>query len=213
AAPVKQPTVADKTHTSEAPQTPIVKPITTVFSDMTAQSPHYEAVQYVFDKGIMNGVSATSFAPEVVSSRAMIVTLLYRLEGEPEAQSAGFSDVPAKKYYAGAVAWASENGVVTGNVDGTFRPDDGVTWEQLVAILYRYAGTKEYDLTLRADLGDSKISKYAQEPMAWALAQGLLDPNQLGNAKTQVTRAEIAETLMRFCENVATMPEAEASVG
>ncbi len=174
-----------------------------VFTDVPVGSPHATAVQYVYEKGIMKGLTATDFGPEVPTSRAMIVTLLYRLEDEPKTASDTFSDVSSKAYYAAPVAWAKANGIVTGHKDGAFRPNDGVTWEQLAAILYRYAGVKGYDRTSRADLNAGKISSFAREPLAWMLAEGLLDNVQHLNPKAAVTRAEIADILMYFCENVA----------
>ena len=117
------------------------------FTDVASDAWYYDAVAYVYENGLMNGTSLTTFGPDVNITRGMIVTILYRLDGEPAASVSNFTDVPANAYYTDAVAWAAENGIVKGYDDGAFGPDDDVTMEQFAAILYRYAAYKGYDVS------------------------------------------------------------------
>ncbi len=170
-----------------------------------------DAVRFVYENGMMNGVSETSFAPHATTSRSMIVTILYRLEGEPVVDDAmDFTDVAGDAYYAEAVRWAASEGIVGGYGGGLFGANDDVTREQLAAILYRYAAYQGYDVSQRADLsgfGDaSSISPYAQEALSWAHAQGLVLGFEDGSLRPQGTasRAQIAAVLMRFLAAVPT---------
>ena len=179
------------------------------FTDVADDAWYADAVQYVYENGMMNGTSATQFSPDATTTRAMIVTMLYRMEAEPTAQGSGFTDVAAGSYYADAVAWAAENGIVNGVSETSFAPDDSITREQMAAILYRYASYKGYDVTasgsLNAYADAAQVSSYAATAMQWANGEGLitgvtgttLDPQ--GSA----TRAQVATILMRFCENIA----------
>jgi hypothetical protein len=175
------------------------------FTDVASNSWYADAVRYVLEKGLMNGTSSTTFSPLVETDRAMIVTILYRLEGSPAVSGgSSFSDVASDKYYASAVAWASENGIVTGYSNGTFGPTDKLTREQLAAILYRYAGYKGLDTSLSADLtgftdADS-ISAYAQTAMSWANAAGLVNgvTDTTLSPRTGAYRAQVAAILMRL---------------
>ena len=177
------------------------------FTDVAEGAWYFDSVKYVHSEGMMVGTSATKFSPDATTTRSMIVTILYRLEGEPAVSgTSSFNDVAEGKYYANAVKWAAENEIVGGYGGGVFGPDDTITREQLAAILYRYAAFKGFDMTKTADLSEftdsGKISGYAEAPLSWANAEGLingkgggiLDP--LGNA----TRAEVAVMLMRYCE-------------
>ena len=113
-------------------------PIVLPFTDVPEKAWYYEAVAEVYGRGIMTGLSETRFGPEAPASRGMVVTMLYRMEGEPAVRGGTrFTDVPERKYYAPAVAWATEVGLVNGYGDNTFRPNEGITREQLVSILYR----------------------------------------------------------------------------
>ena len=181
----------------------------TPFADVSDSAWYADAVQYVYENGMMNGTSATQFSPDATTTRAMIVTMLHRLENEPAAQASSFADVAAGSYYADAVAWAAANGIVNGVSETSFAPDDSITREQLAAILYRYASYKGYDVTasgsLNAYADAAQVSSYAAAAMQWANVEGLitgvtgttLDPQ--GSA----TRAQVATILMRFCENIA----------
>ena len=178
------------------------------FTDVNTDDWFAEAVQYMLDNEMMNGTSATTFGPNTTTTRGMIVTILYRLEGEPDAAASSFTDVASNMYYADAINWAAANGIVNGITTTTFGPDNAITREQMAAILYRYAQYKGYDVTASNDLGSytdaSQISAYATTAMQWANAEGLITGNTtttinpIGNA----TRAEVATILMRFCENI-----------
>lgn len=177
------------------------------FADVKPTDWFADAVQYVCDQGMMNGMTKDAFSPNAPTSRGMLVTILYRLEEEPSVSAAAFSDVAGGKYYAKAVAWASQNGLVNGFEDGSFRPDEPVTREQIAAILYRYTVYKGGDVTAKADLSGftdaTQISKYAREPLAWAKAKGFIKGTDWGGVHPggYATRAETAAILMRFCGN------------
>ncbi len=187
----------------------VVEP-TTDFDDVTSADWFAEAVKYVTNKGLMNGTSKTTFGPKSGTTRGMIVTVLYRLEGEPIASAVSFTDVADGQYYANAVAWANANGIVTGYGNGKFGPDDGITREQLAAILYRYAQYKRYDVSVGEDTNIMdyddvrQISSYAVPAIQWACGAGVMTGKSIYtlDPKGGATRAEVAAMLMRFCENV-----------
>ena len=180
------------------------------FTDVTSGDWFYDAVAYVYDKGMMEGTTDTTFAPTMNLTRSMIAQVLYNLEERPEAPgAAGFPDVAAGAWYADAVNWAAARGIVKGYDTGAFGPEDSVTREQLAAILYRYAQAKGYDTTqggmaVREFSDSASISDWAQTAMSWAVnaqvlsgkGNGVLDPQ--GTA----TRAEVAQMLMNFGEHV-----------
>lgn len=178
------------------------------FDDVDSSAWYADAVSYVAENGIMNGAGNGTFAPDTVMSRAMLVQVLYNLEGKPEAADCTFTDVAADAWYADAVAWAADAGIVTGVSDTTFAPDQMMTREQIATILYRYAAYKDYDATASNDLSSytdaGQIGSYAVEAMQWANGAGLITGstattlNPLGSA----TRAEAATILMRFLESV-----------
>ena len=163
----------------------------------------------MLDNGMMNGVTDTTFAPGSTTTRGMIVTILYRLEGEPDTAASSFTDVAANMYYADAVAWAQTNSIVTGITETTFAPDQAITREQMAAILYRYVQFKGWDVTagsgLSAYADASRISAYAVEAMRWANAEGLITgvTDTALEPQDSATRAQVATILMRFCENIA----------
>lgn len=179
------------------------------FADVAPASWYHDAVQYVYENGMMNGTSDTLFSPDATVTRAMIVTILHRLENAPASAASGFTDVAAGMYYADAVGWAAANGIVNGVSETAFAPDDPITREQMAAILYRYAQFKGYDVTASADLGAytdaAQISAYAVAAMQWANAEGLITGNTgtTLNPKGHATRAEAATILMRFCQDTA----------
>ena len=178
------------------------------FVDVSTGDWFADAVQYMLDNGMMNGVTDTMFAPNTTTTRGMIVTILYRLEGEPDAAASSFTDVAANMYYEDAVAWAQANDIVNGISATLFAPDQSITREQMAAILYRYAQFKDYDVTASNDLSSytdaSQISAYATTAMQWANAEGLITGNTSTtiNPTGNATRAEVATILMRFCENI-----------
>ena len=170
-----------------------------------------DAVRFVYENGMMNGVSETYFAPHATTSRSMIVTILYRLEGEPVVDDAmDFTDVAGDAYYAEAVRWAASEGIVGGYGGGLFGSDDAVTREQLAVILYRYAVYKGYDVSIGedtnilsyADFAD--LSEYAIPAMQWACGAGVITGVTDATLVPQgeATRAQVAAMLMRFCEAI-----------
>lgn len=177
------------------------------FRDVDESDWFYDAVRYANENGLMQGVSATVFAPDLAFSRAMLVTVLYRLEGEPKVSAAApFNDVAAGQWYSDAVAWAAAKGIVKGCGDGSFCPEDSVTREQFAAILWRYAGLKGYDRSPAADLSGyadaSAVGDWAREAMSWACATGLIKGRTASELAPQggTSRAEAAAMLTRFCE-------------
>ena len=178
------------------------------FTDASPTAWYHDGVHYCLDHGLMGGYPGSLFGPDDATTRGMIVTILYRLEGEPAASSSDFTDVPAGQYYTDAVAWAAANGIVNGYGDGAFGPEDPIAREQMAAILYRYAAYKEYDVTARGDLSGytdaDQISPYAMDAMAWVNGEGILagtSATTLDPAGT-TTRAQSATILMRCCVNV-----------
>ena len=170
-----------------------------------------DAVRFVYENGMMNGVSETDFAPHAATSRSMIVTILYRLEGEPVVDYAmDFTDVAGDAYYAEAVRWAASEGIVGGYGGGLFGSDDAVTREQLAVILYRYAVYKGYDVSIGedtnilsyADFAD--LSEYAIPAMQWACGAGVITGVTDATLVPQgeATRAQVAAMLMRFVEAI-----------
>ena len=178
------------------------------FTDVKPEDPFFDDVKYVFEKEIMNGVSATEFAPLSDLSRGMIVTVLYRMEGEPAADGVhGFTDVPADQWYSEGVAWAASAGIVLGYGDGTYRPGNPVTREQLAAILNRYAEYRGYAIKSGspASADEDSISGWARENVGWAAANGILKADGEGNLRPTepASRAEIAGAIRAFLETVA----------
>ena len=159
--------------------------------------------------GLFRGMTDSTFCPQTSLSRGQLVTVLYRMEGSPEVTgSSGFQDVAPNQYYTQAVAWAKENGLVNGVTDTLFRPADSITREQFAAILYRYASWKEQDVTAQANLASfadaAGISAYAQIPMAWAVAEGLIQgiSETTLSPRGTTTRAQAATILVRYLERL-----------
>ena len=174
------------------------------FTDVNEGDWFYDVVLYAYDNGLMTGVSATEFAPNQTTTRGMIVSMLARLEGVTNAEDAGFADVAANDWYATAVNWAASVGVVNGYEDNTFRPNAPITREQMAAILYNYADYKGYDVSARADLSDyadaASISSWAEDVLAWANAEGLINGMTATTIDPQgaTTRAQTAAMFERF---------------
>ena len=183
------------------------------FTDVSENDWFFNDVKFVYQNGLMNGTSATTFSPEGTTSRGMIVTILWRMAGSPDMEDKiwgyPFADVDATAYYGTAVYWARLNGIAGGYDDATFGPNDPITREQMAAILYRYAQYKGYDVSAKADLNKftdaDEISNYALEALQWANAEGLINGKGDGvlDPKGQATRAEAAAILTRFCEQYA----------
>lgn len=179
------------------------------FGDVKSGDWFYNDVKYVYDKGMMAGTAADVFAPNATTTRAMIVTILYRLEGSPAVTgTSAFVDVPAGQWYTDAVNWAAANQIVKGTSATTFAPNDSITREQMAAILYRYAQYKGYDVTKRADLSgysdNSQVSAYAKDALAWANAAKLINgvTNTTLAPQGNATRAQVSAILHRFCDGV-----------
>ena len=182
------------------------------FDDVLPGHWAYEAVEYVNGKGLMSGVGGGSFSPGQPTTRGMLVTILYRMEGEPEYENTGtirFTDVNDDAWYAKGVYWAAENGIVKGVGDGRYLPEDPVTREQMAAIFHRYAGYKGYDVTAQGDLSAftdaASVGDWAREALIWAVDKELINGMGDGtvNPRGTATRAQTAAILMRFCETVA----------
>ena len=179
------------------------------FTDVKADDWFYEAVKYVYDNKLMDGTSSTTFAPFMTTNRAMVVTILWRLEGQPETDATlSFTDVESGVWYTEAVHWAAAEGIVKGYSDTVFAPNDTVTREQLATILYRYAEYKEYDVSARGDLttftDGAKTSSWAAEAMEWAVGSKLLSGkggNVLDPTGT-ATRAEVAQIFTNFAQSL-----------
>ena len=160
----------------------------------------------MYERGLMNGTSATTFSPAVTTSRGMMVTILHNLEGRPATEGTYFSDVALNQYYTNAASWAAENGIVSGYGNGQFGPNDPITREQMVMILMRYSAYKGIDTSRRADLSQftdsAQISAEATEAMSWAYAEGLINGkgNGILDPQGQSTRAEVAAIVSRFCQ-------------
>ena len=181
------------------------------FADVASNTWYYDAVEYMYENGLMSGVSDGWFSPDAALTRAQLVQILYALEGRPAvSNSSGFTDVTSADWFADAVGWAAANGVVSGVSAGTFAPNDPLTREQLALILYRYAQYKSYDTTqggmaVREFSDYSTISSWALEAMDWAVNAGLLSGtgNGMLSPAGTATRAQVAQILMNFCETVA----------
>ena len=176
--------------------------VSDIFIDVAPNAWYKDAVEYAYDNGLMTGVSATEFAPEATMTRAMIVSMLARLENVTSAESAGFADVSDGDWYATAVNWAANVGVVNGYEDNTFRPNQPITREQLAAILMNYASYKGEDVSARADLSNytDQPSAWATETVQWAVAEGLISGVTADQLQPQgnATRAQVAAILERF---------------
>ena len=181
-----------------------VDPATEGFADVPADAWFAEAVDYAVENGLFSGVSENSFAPDSTMTRAMLVTVLWRAAGEPEADAASFIDVDADAYYAPAVAWAKANGIVNGVSETEFAPNAEVLREQITAILHRFAEYKGFDdaaESVELTFADkNEISEYAIDDVQYVVANGYMngkDGNKFA-AKAAATRAEVATILQRF---------------
>lgn len=179
-----------------------------VFDDVNQDAWYCPYVSFVLNKGIMTGKGNNNFDPETNLSRAEFAVILHRLSGLPEAEYNGkFADVPEGKYYTDAVSWASseEIAIINGYEDGSFRPNDFITREEMVVMFYRYAESNDFDITKSVQLDSfpdaENISEYAVDGMKWAVGIGLLKGDDLGNLNPQgkTTRAVTATMLLRYC--------------
>ena len=178
------------------------------FTDVNRDSWYHEGVDYALNAGIMQGTSETTFSPTKTLTRGQVVTILYRLAGEPEVTASNpFTDVKEGKFYYEAVLWAVEKGITSGKSATRFDPNGSVTREQLATFIYRYAKDAGFDVSAKADLSSfpdvDDLGKYAVEPMQWAVGVGLIGGVASGGVdyikpKNNTTRAQVATILMRF---------------
>lgn len=179
------------------------------FTDVPQGAWYNEAVRYVYENGLMVGLASNIFGSNVTADRGQLVTMLWRMAGEPTAQSsASFSDVQSSAYYAKAVAWAAEKGITAGFEDGTFRPQAGLSREQMAALFMNYAEVMGVDTSARADISsytDINPNSWSYDALSWAKAVGLLSGTSDTTMAPQATatRAQIAAVLQRYCETVA----------
>ena len=179
------------------------------FTDVNVSDWFFAAVRFVNQNNMMSGTGATIFAPSSPTTRGMIVTILYRLEGEPEVSGNPFTDVAQEQWYSNAVVWASMNGIVQGYGNELFGPDDLITREQMALILANYADFKGYDVSDESDLSafadKDMISIWAVDALSWATGQGLIIGMGDGILAPQggAERSQVAIIFMRFIENVS----------
>lgn len=196
--------------TTTAPTTPAnpVPDKAMSFTDVKSNDWYYSSVRYAYDNGLFSGVSHDSFGPGDSMDRSMLATVLYSLDGKPAAGKSGFADVADGAWYADAVAWAAEHGIVSGVGGGAFTPGGTITREQLAVMLYRYAQYKGYDVSKTADLSGyadrDKLSDWAAQAVQWACGSGLMAGRSAAQLAPEgtLTRAEAATMLKAFCENV-----------
>lgn len=178
------------------------------FDDISAGAWYHDGVHYCVAEALMNGVSGRRFAPDASLSRAMLVTVLYRMEGSPSVGRPTFADVPAGLWYSDAVAWAAECGVVNGVGDNRFAPERDISRQDMAVTLYRYASYKGYDMTNLADLStyhdSGRIAPYARAAVEWCVAGGIISgkPGDLLDPSGSATRAEVASVLLRYCSAI-----------
>lgn len=190
--------------TTPTPATP-VNPTTQgeiTFTDVPDGAWYEDAVRYVVENGLMSGYGNGRFGPEDVLTRAQLAQILYNKEGKPATTNYnGFTDVSNSAWYAEAVAWAVNKGIVTGYGNSVFAPDDAITREQFAAMLYRYAGKPETSGTLSGFTDAGQVSSYALSALKWAVEKGIINGKGSGilDPKGNATRAEAAAILQRFC--------------
>ncbi len=200
----------DKTYTFSIPSASNDKVTGWVnpFIDVDKSDWYYSAVRYCHENGLMSGTTPNTFSPAETTSRAMIVSILWRLEGSPLSALNTFKDVENNKYYADAVGWASANGIVSGFNADEFRPEQKITREQLISILCRYAAFKGNNISysdFSYDVNDvAAVSDYAKEAVLWAKCYSVINDfdDTLIAPYGEATRAEAASILNNLCENV-----------
>lgn len=187
-----------------------IPPESLPFTDVSENAWYADAVRYVYEHGLMAGTSATTFGPEVTTSRSMIATILWRMAGSPVVNYAmNYTDVDPAAWYGEAVCWAASQGVVTGYGDGTFGTDDPITREQFAVMLWQFAKNQDYDVSVGENTNIlsytdvSDLSQWAIPAMQWACGAGIISGTGNGSTLTpqgQATRAQAAVMLMQFCE-------------
>ena len=175
------------------------------FVDLNPDAWYACGIEYALQKGLMEGVTGTDFDPDATTTRAMMVTMLYRAAGKPASTgTVSFKDVPANAWFAKAVEWAASNGLVNGYSKDTFAPNDPITREQMATLLFRYAAYRHDDVKARASLSSfedaDRISSWAVPAFRWADASGLICglTDHMLDLRADSTRAQVAELMMRF---------------
>lgn len=200
---------SDRNGSASLPSAPTDDPVVTEptqsvpFIDVAEGSWYYDAVEYVTSMGLFNGTSETTFSPDLPMTRAMLVTVLYRLDGQHKSSVIpAFSDVVKDTWYTDAVAWAVEKEIVVGYSDGNFHPHDSITREQLAVMLWRYAGEPTANGTLDSFTDGGKASGYALDALCWAVEQGIITGKGGGilDPKGHATRAEVAAVVGRMAK-------------
>lgn len=196
----------EKTAAAEQPAQPIALP----FKDVKADRWSYSAIKYAYENKLFSGTSANEFSPADKMTRGMLVTVLYRLAGEPAVNGdAGFTDVKSGDWYAKAVAWAKANNIISGVSAAEFAPDKDITREQMAAILYRYASYKSYSTAANGSIAgfndNANVSAFAKDAVSWAVGEKLISGtgNNTLAPKGSATREQVATILQRFAENIA----------
>ena len=177
------------------------------FTDVKENDWFYGSVKYAYENDLMKGISNTEFAPDSEVTRAMFVTVIYRMENEPQTGKCAFTDVESGSYYESAVTWANENGIVSGISEDCFAPNEPITREQMAAIIYRYAAFKGYDITTSSNTSytdNDDISDYAKDAVIWSAEKSVMTGNTDGSfaPKANTTRAQVASVFMRMVENL-----------
>ena len=180
------------------------------FTDVSEQDWYYNSIKYCYEKGIIKGATETEFRPSAKFSRGMLVTILWRMEGEPKVTNAKeFADVTSGKYYYNAIKWATSKGIVNGYSNGKFGPEDNITREQLAVMLRNYAKYKGKNVSQTADISkykdSGKTSGYAKTSVQWAIAKGIISGKDNGtriDPQGTASRAEAASMIYNYCTKI-----------
>ena len=196
----------EKTAAAQQPVQPIALP----FKDVKADRWSYSAIKYAYENKLFSGTSANEFSPADEMTRGMLVTVLYRLAGEPAVDGdSGFADIKSGDWYAKAVAWAKANNIVSGVSAAEFAPNKDITREQMAAILHRYAAYKSYSTAANGSIAgfndNANVSAFAKDAVSWAVGEKLISGtgNNTLAPKGNATREQVAAILQRFAENIA----------
>ena len=186
------------------------EPSSMSFTDVSENAWYCNAIRYVYENGMMQGISDTEFAPTLSMNRAMIVTVLHRLENTPVTTNTNqFTDVESNQWYTEAVQWAAEQGIISGYGNGQFGTTDNVTREQLAVILYNYTKHIDGDVSVISDMtiftDANSISNWAEDAISWAVGVGLMSGkgNNILDPTGTATRAEVAQMLMNYCTKIS----------